>query len=235
MQEQPKKRVGILGGSFDPVHNGHLGLAHQVREEFRLDHVVFIPAHISPHKRDQKSAPAHHRLAMLRLAAGSSLHLQVSEIELKRKGVSFTVDTLATLMADQPQTDFFLIMGMDAFQGITTWKDAGRLLALCHVIVAARPGHALEGIESLVTGLFADLPVHYRAPCKTGRVVTFAHEEAATTLNFFDLVPMDVSSSGIRDRIRRNLEIKNMLPPEVENYIITFQLYRTSPTHIRVE
>lgn len=227
MQEQPKKQVGILGGSFDPVHNGHLGLAHQVREEFRLDHVVFIPAHISPHKRDKKSAPARHRLAMLRLATGPFPHLKISEIELKRKGVSFTVDTLAALMAEQPQTDFFLILGMDAFAGIATWKEVARLLAMCHVVVAARPGHALEGSESLVRNLFAGLPVHYRAPVQTGRVVTFAHEQAATTLNFFDLAPMDVSSSGIRDRIHRNLEIKNMLPPEVENYIMNFQLYRT--------
>ena len=98
MGKENRKRVGILGGSFDPVHNGHIGLATQVRERFHLDHILFVPAYISTHKQDRQPASSSHRLAMLRLATASQPFFLISEMELIRKEISFTIDTLTVLL-----------------------------------------------------------------------------------------------------------------------------------------
>ena len=225
MKKSSKKRVGILGGSFDPVHNGHIGLATQVKEKFRLDQILFIPAFISPHKQDSRPAPAHHRLAMLQLAIAPHPCFLISEMELDRKKVSFTVDTLSVLTAEQPDTDFFLIMGSDAFAGIKTWKSIRQLLGMGHFIVATRPGFTLERIEENLKNLFPDLESSFSPATVEEDVIVFHHRSQSTTLNFFDLIPMDISSSVIRKNINRHREIKNMLPPEVENYMIKNQLY----------
>ena len=207
MRKKAGKRVGILGGFFDPVHNGHIGLAAQVRKKFQLDQILFIPAYISPHKQDRGPASPHHR--------------PVGDFE-----ISFTVDTLSVLIHKQPDTEFFLIMGNDAFAGIKTWKSVHRVLEMCHVIVATRPGFTLEGIEESLKNLYPDVDNLFSPPIKEEGVTVFHHREKATTLNFFDLVPMDISSNVIRERINKHRQIKNMLPLEVENYIIKNQLYR---------
>ncbi len=229
MRKANQKRVGILGGSFDPVHNGHISLATQVREKFHLDHILFIPAYISPHKQDKKPTPSSHRLAMLRLATASQPFFLISEMELIRKEVSFTIDTLTALRNEQPETDFYLIMGMDAFEGIGTWKAAHQLLESCHIIVASRPGYTMKGIEEILKTLFRDSSVPYVPTTQDGDILTFRHQEKQTTLNFFDLPPINVSSSQIREAIAIHQEVKNMLPPEVENYIMRNQLYRAKP------
>ena len=148
-------------------------------------------------------------------------------MELNNKEVSFTVDTLSVLTGKQPDTEFFLIMGNDAFAGIKTWKSVHRVLGMCHVIVATRPGYSLEGIEESLKNLFPGSESLFSPPVKEEEVTVFHHREKATTLNFFDLVPMDISSSVIREKINNHRQIKNMLPLEVENYIIKNQLYRT--------
>ncbi len=225
MKKNAKKRVGILGGSFDPVHNGHIGLAVQVREKFQLDPVLFVPAYISPHKQDQTPAEPHHRLAMLKLAIGPHPGFLISEMEIDRQEVSFTVDTLSVLTARQPDTDHFLIMGIDAFAGLKTWKSVHRLLEMCHVIVATRPGYSLDGMEEVLQNLFPGSKSSYSPATIEGDITVFHHLKKKTTLNLFDLQPVDVSSTVIRERISSHREIKNMLPPEVENYIIENQLY----------
>lgn len=228
MKKNTRKRVGVLGGSFDPVHNGHIGLATQVIEKFQLDPVLFIPAYISPHKQDQTPVSPHHRLAMLKLAIAPNPGFLISEMEIERKEVSFTVDTLSALTTRQPDTDYYLIMGNDAFAGIKTWKSVHRLLGMCHVIVATRPGYSLKQMKESLRNLFPDLESSYSPATKEGNVMVFHHHENATSLSFFDLLPMDVSSSVIRERVSSHREIKNMLPPEVENYIIENQLYLTT-------
>jgi nicotinate-nucleotide adenylyltransferase len=222
-----KKRVGILGGSFDPVHNGHIGLATQVREKFHLDHILFIPAYISPHKQDRKPTSSRHRLSMLRLATASQPFFLISETELIRKEISFTIDTLAVLLNEQPETDFYLIMGMDAFEGMKTWKAVHKLFESCHIIIASRPGYTMKGIEENLKNIFHDSSAPYLPATRDQDVLTFCHREKKTCLHFFDLPPINVSSSQIRERIQAHQEIKNMLPPEVENYIMKNQLYLT--------
>jgi nicotinate-nucleotide adenylyltransferase len=229
MGKENKKRVGILGGSFDPVHNGHTSLATQVRERFHLDRILFIPAYISPHKQDKKPMSPSHRLSMLRLATASQPFFLISETELIRKEVSFTIDTLTVLFDEQPETDFYLIMGMDAFEGIKTWKAVQQLFESCHIIVASRPGYSMKRIEETLKSIFPDSPAPYLPATQDGNVLTFCHREKKTSLNFFNLLPIDVSSSQIRERIATHQEVKNMLPPEVENYIMQNQLYRAKP------
>jgi len=226
MKNSARKRVGVLGGSFDPVHRGHIGLATGAREKFQLDRVLFIPAYLSPHKLDSDPADPHHRLAMLEIALGPYAFFSVSEIELEKKAVSFTIDTLSHLTDIHPDTDFFLIMGKDAFSGINTWKSVHPLLGMCHVIVATRPGFK-EGIEEGLKNLCAQGESLYSPATLKGDITVFHHLEKNTTINFFDLPPMDISSTVIRERINRHLEIKNMLPPEVENYMIANRLYLT--------
>jgi nicotinate-nucleotide adenylyltransferase len=225
MNKPQKKRVGVLGGSFDPVHKGHIGLATGARDKFQLDSVLFIPAYLSPHKLDCAPAPAQHRLAMLEIALSPHPSFSISGVELLKKGVSFTVDTLAHLTALHPDTDFFLIMGIDAFMGLKTWKSAHRLLEMCYVIVATRPGYPQNGIEDCLKNLFFAQEGAYSPATLEGDVTVFHHPEQNTTINFFDLQPEDIASRDIRDRTHRRLEIKNMLPPEVENYMIANQLY----------
>jgi nicotinate-nucleotide adenylyltransferase len=227
MKNNPRKRVGILGGSFDPVHNGHIGLAAHSLEKFKLDNILFVPAYLSPHKLDLKPAEPRHRLAMLKLAIAPYPFFLASEIELKKKEVSFTIDTLSDLTARHPETDFFLIMGKDAFASIKTWKSVHPLLGMCHVIVATRPGYSLDGIEGCIKNIFAQSGSPYSSATLEGDVRVFHHLKNNTTLNFFDLIPMDVSSTAIREKMNSHLEIKNLLPPEVENYMITNQLYLT--------
>ena len=222
--------MGVLGGSFDPVHNGHLNLASRVLERFHLDHVLFIPAYLSPHKQDSEPAPSPHRLAMLRLATASNPCFLVSEIELKRREVSFTIDTLNELLAEQPKNDYFLIMGMDAFENIHTWKAVNQLIESCHILVAARPGHSFEKTEEKLKDLFPDSPAPFQPSTREGEVTVFQHREKKTSLNFFDLPLVDISSSQIRERLNAKKEIKKLLPPEVENYIMQNQLYRAKST-----
>jgi nicotinate-nucleotide adenylyltransferase len=224
MNKPQNKRVGVLGGSFDPVHRGHIGLATGARETFQLDSVLFIPAYLSPHKLNSEPAPPHHRLAMLELALAPHPFFSISRVELEKKEVSFTVDTLSHLTAGHPDTDFFLIMGIDAFMGINTWKSVYRLLGMCHVIVATRPGFK-SGIDDCVENLFAEQGNLYSPATPKGEITAFHHLKKNTTLNFFDLPPLDISSTNIRDRTHHHLAIKNMLPPEVENYMIANQLY----------
>jgi nicotinate-nucleotide adenylyltransferase len=226
MKKKARKRVGILGGSFDPVHRGHNNLATGAREKFKLDHILFIPAYLSPHKLTSEPASPHHRLAMLELALGPHPYFSISEVELEKRQVSFTVDTLSHLKDLNPDTDYYLIMGKDAFLSIKTWKSVHRLLGMCHVIVATRPGYALEGMEECLENICAGSENLYSPGTREGDVRVFRHLEKKTTLNFFDLPPMDISSTVIREKINRHQEIKNMLPPEVENYMIENQLYQ---------
>ncbi|MBI4382439.1 MAG: nicotinate (nicotinamide) nucleotide adenylyltransferase [Nitrospinae bacterium] len=229
MTGKKKERVGILGGTFDPVHNGHIAIALSAREKFRLDRVLFIPANLSPHKRAQTPSPTERRLEMLRLALRPYPGFAVSLVELRRAGVSYTVDTLERLRAEFPETEFFLIMGLDTFKGLGAWKGPRRLTSLCHLLVGTRPGHELKNPEEAleeISGATYSLGAPARGPAET---IELQNLETGMRAFFFELVPKDISSSEIRRRVRDGLEVKNMLPPEVEHYIIEHQLYRTRP------
>jgi nicotinate-nucleotide adenylyltransferase len=225
MSDKDRKRIGVLGGTFDPVHNGHLGLAEEVLEIFRLDEILFIPAHLAPHKREKITASKDHRLEMLRLAIGSRPNFEVSDMELNRGGVSYTIETLADLKSHHPDCEYYLIMGLDAFNDIGTWKDVQKLVRNCHILVGSRPGHPGKHFEEILRSIFPPSQFPYFPEKTEVGTLAFRHRESNTLLIFFQIVPRDISSSSIREKIAKGSEIKNLLPPKVENYIIEYQLY----------
>lgn len=230
LKTQAKPAVlGVLGGSFDPVHLGHLTLAREAKNRFGLDRVIFVPAFHSPHKLDREMAAAHHRLQMLRLALAGNPEFEVSQLELERRGPSYTIDTLDTLCLLHPACKLNLIMGIDTFRAIHTWKESTRLLTACNLLVSTRPGHTLSPLETLIGHLSGDggIPPYPLPPSTDEGLSTFLHREGKTRLVFFPIPPVNASSSEIRRRIRAGLETRIMLPPEVENYIIENRLYRT--------
>lgn len=235
MGQNKTERVGVLGGTFDPVHNGHLGIAAEARETFDLDRVLFVPANISPHKQQRTITAPHHRVNMLRLGIQSEPAFTVSEIEIERAGVSYTVDTLKTLETLHPTADLFLIVGIDSFKDMGGWKNPRRLLECYNIIIGTRPGHALENLDALIDELSGGGYVAQAATARENKGggknrLCYQHCRTGKILFFFEITPYDVSSSEIRRNVRYNKEIKNMLPPEVEHYIIKHQLYQAEPS-----
>lgn len=222
----PKEKSGILGGTFDPVTLGHLGLARDIQEKMNLDQVWFIPAWQSPHKQDQSPANAGHRRNMLNEALAAFPNFEISEIELKKKGLSYTIDTLTTLQNQDPDTEWYLILGMDTFQDFAAWKNAQEILEKVHLAVATRPGYPKDLATKTPKTLMDDLPFEYQLQGQAEGVQTYLCRETGKTLIFCDIEPIDISSSEIRERIKCGLSVKNMLPPEVERYIMAHRLYQ---------
>lgn len=222
----PKKKSGILGGTFDPVTLGHLGLARDIQKKMNLDQVWFIPAWQSPHKQDQSPANAGHRRNMLKEALAAFPNFAISEIELKKKGLSYTIDTLTTLQSQDPDTEWYLILGMDTFQDFAAWKNAREILEKVHLAVATRPGYPKDLAPKTPKTLMDDLPFEYQLQGQAEGVQTYLCRETGKTLVFCDIEPIDISSSEIRERIKCGLSVKNMLPPEVERYIMAHRLYQ---------
>lgn len=229
MPDSAKQHIGIIGGSFDPVHNGHLGLARAARDTFKLDRVLFVPAGIPPHKQSQTLTPAHHRLEMLRLALGGEVGFEVSEVELERGGVSYTIDTLDALQARWPDAEWSLIMGADTFLDIETWKQFERVLAVCNLLVASRPGVPLDGMFEDIEALFSKLPYTYKPSYPDAFKKVYTCAETGRTITLFAIPPQAVSSTEIRDALQRGKPVKKMLPPDVEGYIMAHRLYQAHP------
>ncbi len=195
------RRVGILGGTFDPVHYGHLDAAEAARAALELDEVVFIPAHDPPHKLQDPGANGFHRFAMVALAIQEWPGYRASELELAREGASYTVDTLRRLHAQGiPASHLFFILGADAFAEIDTWKEYPAVLDLAQFVVVARPGTTLG--DALA-----------RTPQLRGRVSLV---EARTR---------DVSSTAIRARLAGESGIDDLVPPAVARHIMAHHLY----------
>ncbi len=201
------KRVGIMGGSFDPVHIGHLIIAQDAAERLELSEVVFIPAAVPPHKASLERADAEHRLNMLRLAVESNIGFSVSDIELQRGGLSYTLDTVRALQAERPDVEWVLVVGSDTLADLHNWYKIDELLELCEVATFLRPGeHELSGLMDKVL-----LPQVHKD--KLFRNLVESHL-------------VEISSTEIRIRIAEGLAICYLVPPEVEMYIYEHGLYR---------
>ncbi|MDH3256799.1 MAG: nicotinate-nucleotide adenylyltransferase [Nitrospinota bacterium] len=229
IKSSPKRKAGILGGTFDPITLGHLGLARDIQEKLNLDRVWFVPAWQSPHKQDQSPTDAGHRLSMLKAALAPYPNFKISEIELDQKGLSYTIDTLTTLQNRHPDTEWYLILGMDTFRDFATWKNVPEILGRVHLAVATRPGYPNNLSPKALQALIDKLPVSYQPPQHVHGVQTCLCRETGTTLVFCDIEPLDISSSEVRERIKCGLSVKNMLPPEIERYIMTHRLYQANP------
>jgi nicotinate-nucleotide adenylyltransferase len=199
--EQPR-RIGVLGGTFDPVHNGHLYIANALRAALDLERVVWVPAGRPPHKAGQIVSRDRDRLAMLDLALAGSATDVISTIDIDRSGPSYTADTLEVLAERFTPARLFFLMGEDSLRDLPTWHDPERLLRVAELAVAARPG------------VNADLAsVAGQVPAVQGRVHPVPTEEIA------------ISSSEIRKRVRENQSIHGLVPAPVEAYIRDHGLY----------
>jgi len=211
-------RIGILGGTFNPIHLAHLRSAEEVREAQRLDRILFIPSATPPHKQGDGLVSSTHRLAMVKLAIAGNPHFRVSTAEVERPGRSYSVDTLRALRAQMPAAEFHFIMGMDAFREIATWKEYGSIFSLCHLVVISRPPAA-------EADLMAALPVAVRREfCYRPRAQRLEHRTGHRVV-FQRVTDLDISASAIRLRLRQGLSIRYLVPLRVERYIARHHLY----------
>jgi len=219
-------RLGLLGGSFNPIHNCHLSIAHQVYEALGLSRVLFIPSGDPPHKRDASLAPADSRFAMVQLATAGTSYFAVSDLELQRKGKSYSIDTVQELQQRYgPSTELFFIIGLDAFLDFPTWKAPEILLSICHMVVISRPGRSFQELInlSLLPQLDATALGELDSHTGTSLTITLPSSPGITCLS---LPPCPTSASEIRRRIRCGATLANMLPPPVESYILQRNLYQ---------
>jgi nicotinate-nucleotide adenylyltransferase len=213
-------RVGLFGGTFNPVHWGHLKTADEIRKIFDLTRVIFIPTNISPHKEPEEVVPAHHRLKMLDLVVEDNPYFFTSDVELKRHDRSYSIETITyftqTIGKD---LDLFFILGMDAFLEINTWKNYQELFSLCNFIVMTRPGYEVKGIHngipSQLMNEFTYMPDEKR----------FIHR-SRLSIYFTEVTPIDISSCSIRALKKNNRSINTMLPEKVKHYIEEHKFYR---------
>ncbi|HEX8774422.1 MAG TPA: nicotinate-nucleotide adenylyltransferase [Pyrinomonadaceae bacterium] len=220
-----RKRIAVYGGTFDPVHVGHVALAENVLRLFELSEVLFIPAHVAPHKRGRAPTPGLHRYAMLALATAGDERLRISSIELDAPEKPYTVETLARLRQDAgASVRLFFMMGADSWADITTWREWEKLLGLSDHIVVTRPGYELstEHVTADVRERIVDL--------RGARAETIAREvgdDAGSKIYITDAVSMDVSATEIRRAARegRAAELNNLVPPPVADYIKKYRLY----------
>lgn len=203
-------RIGIFGGSFDPVHQGHLVVAECCREQAALDRVVFVPAATQPFKQHRVLADGQHRSEMLGLAVGGNPAFTVSSLELDRGGVSYTVDTLAALRAVHGSDELFLILGPDALASLPDWREPARILELAGVIAVERDG--LDDVSSAV---------------QESRLATLLGRERAQqlTANRVRVPALAIRSSDLRALVKAGRSIRYRTPRAVERFIATHGLY----------
>jgi nicotinate-nucleotide adenylyltransferase len=208
-QAKSYNKIGIMGGTFNPIHHGHLVTAQEALSQFKLDKVIFIPTGNPPHKTPDKIAGAEDRYIMTVIATSSNSNFFVSRIEIDRKGESYTIDTvrqLKKLYGNDSQ--LFFITGADAILEILNWKDTDEIVSLCKFIAATRPGYNLARLEDLKKRLFGNKTV-------TGKKI-FVMEIPA----------LSISSTDIRNRLRDNRPIDYLVPEGVSNYILKHGLYK---------
>jgi nicotinate-nucleotide adenylyltransferase len=144
-------KIGILGGTFNPIHTGHLILAEEARENLALDRVIFVPTYLPPHKNNSDIAPARHRYGMIRLGIKENKYFSVSDIEIKRDGLSYTIDTIRELKVVYPKDELYFIIGSDLLKYLEEWKDIPQIIKMVKFIVATRPGYPLESIPAYIS------------------------------------------------------------------------------------
>ena len=217
--------VGLLGGTFDPIHNGHLHIAQQILHVIPLDQVLFIPTGDPPHKETESLAPAFHRLAMVKLAIAPFPQFDIYEREIHFSGTSYTFDTLTQLKQEFPaDTRFGFMIGLDAFLEIQTWKKSEQLFDLCEFIVSSRPGASFTQLQHLpfFPGYHLAQLEHLDAGTLTQVTSPLPGQQPLTLLS---VPPCEVSASAIRHRLARQEPVSAWLPATVESYILLHRLY----------
>jgi nicotinate-nucleotide adenylyltransferase len=214
------KRIGLFGGTFDPVHHGHLRAGEEIRQAFSLSWVEFLPARIPPHKTDQPLTDIGHRVAMLRLAVEDNPYFRVSEVEATREGVSYLVDTLKTYRDHYPSdVSLYFIMGMDSFQEIATWHRHPELFSLSHFVVITRPGYERPELTEVVS---QDVASHFNPH---GGENDCLEHTSGRRIYFRETTLLDVAARRLRTWIREERSVRYLIPERVWDYVQENGLY----------
>ena len=224
-------RLGVMGGTFNPIHYGHLAAANEVCEVFALDTVVFVPAAVPPHKELAAITDPRHRLMMAMLATLSHPHFAVSSVEIDRPGASYTVDTVAQLKdLYQEQKAIYFIVGIDAFADIAAWRQPDVLLGSCHTIVTSRPRYDFHDLVPSTLRQVSEMHPHSSfEPLADRQLLGGAGFQVRSTpyqIYLQEVSGLDISSSDIRQRVKTGRSIRYLLPESVDAYIGKYQLYR---------
>ena len=216
------QKLGILGGTFNPIHFGHLAAAEEVRVRLRLDRILFIPSFLPPHKLDEDVPSAIHRMEMVRLASQENAAFEISDIEIRRGGRSYTIDTIEDLHRANPDAELFFLTGLDSFLEIQTWNHWERLISLCRFVVLSRPGYHFSDLLKINFMISAR---EVLMQLDNGALQEAVVRTGSFTIHLQTIPLYDISSTDIRNRVKGGKSIKYLLPEPVETYIIKNRLY----------
>jgi nicotinate-nucleotide adenylyltransferase len=223
-------RLGFMGGTFNPIHYGHLASANEVCEAFALDTVMFVPSAVPPHKELAEIIVPQHRLMMTTLATIMHPCFAVSSVEIDRPGASYTVDTVAQLRHQYEElAAIYFIVGIDAFVEIASWRQPDTLLGSCHTIVISRPGYNLDELAlstlQQVSQMYSHLSFEPLTRKRSADSPGFQVCGTPYQIYLYKVSGMDISSTEIRQRVRTRRSIRYLLPDSVDAYIRKYQLY----------
>ena len=211
----------MFGGTFNPIHLGHLRGAEEICEAFQLEEVIFIPSSVPPHKVTEKMIGAEHRLEMVRLATRSNSHFSTSDLELSRPGKSYSIDTVR-FFRQRGLDALFFILGNDAFVEIETWRECQNLFSLCDFIVMMKPGSQKNSLSSSIPK--ALIP-SFRYDTKENAWIHLSGHR----IYFKEISFLDISSTKVRKLIEKERSARYLIPDEVEAYVQNLGLYRVNP------
>jgi nicotinate-nucleotide adenylyltransferase len=218
-------KTGILGGTFNPIHLAHLRIAEEVQQACALDRILFIPAAEPPHKDVAGQVSFRHRLAMVRAAIRCHRDFYASDLEIRRSGKSFSVDTLEILRREDPTGQRYFIIGLDSYRDIASWKDFSRIFSLSHLVVTTRPGVVVEDA-------LAPLPVAMHTDFCYDDQTGWIRHKSGNYLIFQKETCLDISSTQIRRMLAEGRSVRHLVPSAVADYIEAHGLYRTAaPGH----
>jgi len=211
-------KIGILGGTFNPIHIAHLRIAEEVRERFDLAEVVFVPAATPPHKPLAGDLPFSVRYRMVELAIAGNPTFTLSDIEGKREGKSYSIDTINTFLKEYSDNELFFVIGSDSFLDIATWYRYETIFSLCNIVVVERPASV---VLSLCSSMPQDL-LHHFSPCEAEKRLIHS---SGHSVHYMKGIPLNISSSSIRALVRDGKSIMYLVPDRIEQFIKENRLY----------
>ena len=221
MNEDRLTKIGLFGGTFDPIHFGHLRAAEEIREILDLEKIYFVPTSVTPHKTSPGMASPHHRLKMLELALNDNNFFSISDIEIKRGGKSYTIDTLRYFSDTFPLFDLYFIAGSDLFSEIDSWKDYKKIFRASNFAVIERPGFGFELPGTLPLEIKDDFRYY-----KHYNNLTLYINKNSRILSLVKIHGLEISSTKIRELVEKSKSIKYLVPSSVEAYIIEHGIYK---------
>ncbi|HEY6837149.1 MAG TPA: nicotinate-nucleotide adenylyltransferase, partial [Geobacteraceae bacterium] len=205
-------KIGIIGGTFNPIHFAHLRIAEEVGDRFDLDRVIFMPAAAPPHKPLAGDLPFSERVAMVRLAVAGNPRFAVSDLEGERGGTSYSIDTLRTLRQKHPDDELFFVVGSDSFRDFSTWREYASIFTVCNVVVVERPGGEMASLAEALPVAMGEEFCYYAAEKR------LAHR-SGYSVYYLEGIPLAISSSTIRELVRQGRSVRYLVPEAVDNYI----------------